>query len=93
MSKTFINPIKGFATMIRNIDNSMGMILAKLNKMRNNSNHETASRIHAAALKLLENPGVQLDHDGICGMLLKAGAKEGITNNTIRFPEVSLTKN
>ena len=83
---------KGFAAMIRNIENSMGMILAKLRKLRNNSDHEIALRIHAAALKLLENPGVQLDHDGICGMLLKAGAKEGKSNNSIRFPEALINE-
>ena len=55
--------------------------------MRNSSESETASRIHNAALKLLENPGIQLDQDGICEMLLKAGAKEAKSNRTISFPE------
>ncbi len=40
-----------------------------------------------AALKLLENPGIRLDHDEICQLLLKAGAKEGRSTNVIRFPE------
>jgi len=49
--------------------------------------HDIALKIHNAALDLLENPGVQLDHDGICELLLKAGAKKGVSANTIRFPE------
>ena len=60
--------------------------------MRNSREHDTASRIHNAALKLLENPGIQLDHNGICEMLLKAGAKEGKSNSTIRFPEVLINE-
>ena len=48
---------------------------------------QTAEKIHAAALKLLENPGVRLDHDEICLLLLKARAKEGRSTNVIRFPE------
>lgn len=55
--------------------------------MRNNRESDTALRIHNAALKLLENPGIQLDHDGICEMLLKAGAKAGKSSRTICFPE------
>ena len=49
--------------------------------------NRTAERIHVAALKLLENPGICLDHDEICQLLLKAGAKEGRSTNVIRFPE------
>ena len=48
---------------------------------------QTDEKIHAAALKLLENPGIRLDHDEICLLLLKAGAKEGRSTNVIRFPE------
>ncbi len=48
---------------------------------------QTADKIHVAALKLLENPGIRLDHDEICLLLLKAGAKEGRSTNVIRFPE------
>ena len=48
---------------------------------------ETAEKIHVAALKLLENPGVRLDHDEICTLLLRAGAKEGGSAGVIRFPE------
>jgi trimethylamine--corrinoid protein Co-methyltransferase len=47
---------------------------------------QTAEQIHLSALKLLENPGVRLDHDEICQNLLKAGAKEGRSPNVIRFP-------
>jgi trimethylamine--corrinoid protein Co-methyltransferase len=48
---------------------------------------ETAEKINAAALKLLDDPGIRLDHDEICRLLLKAGAKEGRSANVIRFPE------
>ncbi|KPL14324.1 MAG: hypothetical protein AMS26_11120 [Bacteroides sp. SM23_62] len=48
---------------------------------------EAPEEIHAAALKLLENPGIRLDHDEICMLLLKAGAKEGRSSNVMRIPE------
>jgi trimethylamine--corrinoid protein Co-methyltransferase len=48
---------------------------------------QTAEQIDAAALKLLEDPGIRLDHDEICMLLLKAGAKEGRSTNVIRFPK------
>ncbi len=60
--------------------------------MNNSKEHDTASRIHHAALELLENPGIQLDHHGICKILLKAGAKEGKSNRTIRFPEALINE-
>jgi len=47
----------------------------------------TAEKIHMAALKLLDDPGIRLDHDEICQLLLKSGAKEGRSTNVIRFPE------
>jgi len=48
---------------------------------------QTAEKVHVAALDLLDNPGIRLDHDEICQLLLKAGAKEGSSTNVIRFPE------
>jgi len=54
--------------------------------------HETASSIHNAAVKLLENPGIQLDHYGICEILQKAGAKKGNSNCVIRFPEAIINE-
>jgi trimethylamine:corrinoid methyltransferase-like protein len=48
---------------------------------------QTAEKIHDAALMLLEDPGIRLDHDEICLLLLKAGAKEGRSTNVIRFPK------
>ncbi len=46
-----------------------------------------AEEIHTAGLKLLENPGIRLEHDEICMLLLRAGAKEGRSSNVIRIPE------
>jgi len=48
---------------------------------------QTAEKIHETALKLLEDPGIRLDHDEICMLLLKAGAKAGRSTNVIRFPK------
>lgn len=48
---------------------------------------QTAEKVHVAALDLLDNPGIRLDHDEINELLLKAGAKEGNSTNVIRFPE------
>jgi len=48
--------------------------------------HEIAEKIHNAALDLLKNPGIKLDHDQICEMLLKAGATEGASANVIQIP-------
>ncbi len=46
-----------------------------------------AEKIHRAALDLLEDPGIKLDHEEICRALLDAGATEGISANVIRIPE------
>lgn len=48
---------------------------------------ETAEQIHAASLELLRDPGVRVEHDGICERLLRAGAKPGSAAQVIRFPE------
>lgn len=48
---------------------------------------QIAEKIHTAALELLENPGIRIDHDEICGLLLQAGATKGRATNVILFPE------
>jgi len=50
------------------------------------SSREQAERIHQTSLNLLEDPGVRIEHDEICGMLLKAGANAGTDAQVIRFP-------
>lgn len=45
-----------------------------------------AEQIHGAALDLLRDPGIQLDHDSICSLLIDAGARAGTSANVIRFP-------
>ncbi len=42
--------------------------------------------IHETALALLENPGVRIEHDEICELLLTHGARKGTGANVIRFP-------
>lgn len=46
-----------------------------------------AEKIHHAALDLMMDPGIKLDHDEICKTLLDAGAKEGTAANVIRLPK------
>jgi trimethylamine--corrinoid protein Co-methyltransferase len=48
---------------------------------------EMAEKIHAAAMALLDDPGIRLDHDGICRLLLRTGAKRGRSARDIRLPE------
>jgi trimethylamine--corrinoid protein Co-methyltransferase len=48
---------------------------------------EMAEKIHTAAVALLADPGIRLEHDGICRLLLKGGAQEGRSARVIRFPE------
>lgn len=43
-------------------------------------------KIHDASIAILENPGIKLEHDGICDLLIKAGAKPGSASNTVRLP-------
>ena len=52
-----------------------------------------AEKIHRAALDLLMDPGIKLDHDEICKTLLDAGAKEGTAANVIRFPKELVEEN
>ena len=46
-----------------------------------------ARRIHEASLELLADPGVRFDHDGICDLLIRAGAQAGADSHVIRIPE------
>jgi trimethylamine--corrinoid protein Co-methyltransferase len=45
-----------------------------------------AARIDEASQVLLENPGVRIEHDGIYGLLLKAGARPGNDAHVVRLP-------
>ena len=42
--------------------------------------------IHDAALELLRDPGVRIEHDPVYEALLKAGAKPGSASQLVRFP-------
>jgi trimethylamine--corrinoid protein Co-methyltransferase len=43
-------------------------------------------QIHEAALSLLEDPGIRIEHPRICELLLKEGAGCGQSSDIIRFP-------
>jgi trimethylamine--corrinoid protein Co-methyltransferase len=51
------------------------------------NDHEVAEKIHNAAIALLKDPGIKLDHDDICKMLLDAGAKQGASTHVVRIPK------
>jgi trimethylamine--corrinoid protein Co-methyltransferase len=53
----------------------------------NVNEHEVAEKIHNAAMALLKDPGIKLDHDEICKGLLDAGAQKGVSADVIRFPK------
>ena len=53
----------------------------------NVTEHEVAEKIHNAAMALLKDPGIKLDHDEICKGLLGAGAQKGVSADVIRFPK------
>jgi len=53
----------------------------------NVTEHEAAEKIHNAAIALLKDPGIKLDHDEICKGLLDAGAQKGVSADVIRFPK------
>ena len=53
----------------------------------NMTEHEVAEKIHNAAMALLKDPGIRLDHDEICKGLLDAGAQKGVSADVIRFPK------
>ena len=53
----------------------------------NVTEHEIAEKIHNAAMALLKDPGIKLDHEEICKGLLDAGARKGVSADVIRFPK------
>lgn len=53
---------------------------------------EGAARIHEASLALLAEPGVRIEHDDLCRLLLRSGAGEGDSANVIRFPAEMVTE-
>ena len=55
--------------------------------MKKLNEHEAAEKINRAALDLLKDPGIKLEHDEICKMLLDEGAKEGASANVIQIPQ------
>lgn len=48
--------------------------------------NDTARAIHEASLDLLENPGVRLEHETICGGVLRAGGQAGGAAQVVRLP-------
>jgi len=58
----------------------------------NVNEHEVAEKIHNAAMSLLKDPGIKLDHDEICKALLDAGAQKGVSAGVIRFPKELVTE-
>jgi len=51
-----------------------------------------AEEIHEATLKLLDDPGVKVEHDGIRELLLKNGAKPALASETVRIPREMVTE-
>ncbi|MHB0936965.1 MAG: trimethylamine methyltransferase family protein [Armatimonadota bacterium] len=47
---------------------------------------EEAQRIHDTSLRILDEIGLRLEHDGIAALLLKAGARPGPGTQEVRFP-------
>ena len=47
---------------------------------------EDVERIHEASLRILDEVGVRLEHDGIVGRLLAAGARPGRGPHDVRLP-------
>jgi trimethylamine--corrinoid protein Co-methyltransferase len=47
---------------------------------------DNAGRIHDAAVALLENPGIKIEHDAIAKLLLKHGATAGNDADVVRLP-------
>ncbi|MHB9130314.1 MAG: trimethylamine methyltransferase family protein [Armatimonadota bacterium] len=48
--------------------------------------HDEQQHLHDTTLRILEEIGVRLEHDGMVGRLLKAGAKPGTGAQEVRFP-------
>ncbi len=49
-------------------------------------NSVDAERIHEAAIELLQDPGVKIEHEPIYELLLKRGCKAGRDSFVVRFP-------
>ena len=46
-----------------------------------------AERIHRTSMELLRDPGVRLEHDEICQLMLAHGARPGASGQTVCVPE------
>ena len=49
-------------------------------------NSESAERIHIAALSLLEDPGIRVEHETIYSLLLRHGGQAGNDAQVVRLP-------
>ncbi len=49
-------------------------------------NDQSAARIHEASVSLLEDPGVRIEHEFICDLLVKHGARPGGSASVVRLP-------
>jgi trimethylamine--corrinoid protein Co-methyltransferase len=47
---------------------------------------DDVERIHETSLRLLQDPGVKLEHDAVCEKLREAGATDGREAQVLRFP-------
>jgi trimethylamine--corrinoid protein Co-methyltransferase len=52
---------------------------------------DAAEQIHRTSMELLRDPGIRLEHDGICRLALAHGARPGVGAETVRFPEAMIT--
>ncbi len=49
---------------------------------------DLAREIHGASLSLLADPGVRLEHDEICRLLIARGARAGTASQVVKLPEM-----
>jgi trimethylamine--corrinoid protein Co-methyltransferase len=47
---------------------------------------DAAARIHQTSLSLLEDPGIQIEHEPLVNLLLARGAKAGLKASVVRLP-------
>ncbi len=47
---------------------------------------DAAQKIHDTSLSLLEDPGIRLEHDEICQLLISRGARSGAASDIIKIP-------
>ena len=47
--------------------------------------NSSAEAVHPASLALLEDPGVRIEHEAVCNLLLKAGGRPGSAAGVVRF--------